>query len=230
MSGLFTTYLYQPILSALVFIYTTVAFHDLGIAIIVLTVAVRTILFPLFYKGAKDQSILQRLQPHVKQIQLDHKDNKEEQARALMTLYKKHRVNPFSSLGLLAVQLPVFIALFQLFTKELSGAAFDSTLSLGVIHLDEKSIVITIIAALLQYIQGKISLPPQKKETGDNTKNTLAATGKLMVYLGPFMTLIILSNLPAALGVYWVTTTVFSILQQVYINKKLAEEPTTKNI
>ena len=68
MAQLFHTYLYNPILEALVFIYNKLAFHDLGFAIILLTIAVRVVLFPLFYKGAKDQTIMQRLQPEIRRV------------------------------------------------------------------------------------------------------------------------------------------------------------------
>ena len=112
MKTLYTTYLYQPILAVLVFIYNSVGFSDLGLSIIILTILVRIILFPIFYKSAKDQTLLQRLQPHIKKIQLDHKDNREVQAKALLSLYKEHKVNPFTGFALLLVQLPIFIVLF----------------------------------------------------------------------------------------------------------------------
>ncbi len=77
MSDLFNIYLYQPILNVLIFLYQNFSFGDLGIAIIILTIIVRLVLFPVFYKGAKNQALMSALQPHVKKIQLDHKDNKE---------------------------------------------------------------------------------------------------------------------------------------------------------
>ncbi|MEK7086984.1 MAG: YidC/Oxa1 family membrane protein insertase, partial [Patescibacteria group bacterium] len=95
MTNLFNAVFYQPILSVLIFIYNNLAFHDLGLAIIFLTILVRIVLFPLFYKGAKDQALIQRLQPHIKKIQLDHKVDKAKQAQELMALYKEHRFNPF---------------------------------------------------------------------------------------------------------------------------------------
>mgnify|MGYP001560676822 FL=1 len=115
MKNLFHNLLYQPILEALIFIYKYIAFHDLGFAIILLTVFIRFLLLPLFHRGAKDQTKIQRLQPLVKKIQQDHKDDKEKQTRALLDLYKEHCINPFSSILLLIVQLPVLIALIRFF-------------------------------------------------------------------------------------------------------------------
>lgn len=223
MITLFHTYIYQPILYILIFLYENVAFHDLGIAIFELTIIVRVVLFPIFYKGAKDQAVLQKLQPRIKEIQDTHKENKEEQTKALLSLYREHKFNPFSSFFLLLLQLPVFIALFQIFTRELSTSVFDSHMLLGLINLGEKSIPIAIIAAGLQYFQAKLSLPkqiPQKDKQG--FKNPMASFGKTMTILGPGFTFIILLNLPAALGFYWAASTVFSLVQQVYINKKMA--------
>lgn len=219
MISLFNTYLYEPFLAVLIFLYDHLAFHDLGIAIVILTVLVRLVLFPLFYKGAKSQTLLQRLQPHIKKIQLDHKDNKEEQAKALMSLYRENRINPFSGFFLILVQLPIFIALFQVFTKGLKTYTFDNSAFFGLINLGEKSLVVAVIAAVLQYVQGKISLPPKTAETGK--ENPFASTGKMMVIMGPVFTLFILTTLPSALGIYWAVSTVFSIVQQLYINKKL---------
>ena len=220
MSDLFNAYLYQPILSVLIFIYQNIAFRDLGVAIVFLTIFVRAVLFPIFYKGAKDQALLQRLQPHIKKIQLDHKDNKEAQAKAMMDLYREHQLNPFSGFLLLLLQLPIFIALFRIFSKGLNGGQFDSHMFLGLINLGEKSIAIAIIAALLQYIQGKLSLPPQSIGASGN-ENSMASAGRIMVVIGPVLTLMILFNLPAAIGLYWIVSTLFSIGQQVIINRRL---------
>lgn len=222
MAALFNTYLYQPILAVLIFIYQNLSFGDLGVAIILLTVLVRIVLFPLFYKGAKDQTIAQRLQPKIKQIQVEHKENKEKQAEALMALYKEHKFNPLSGILLLLVQLPVFIALFQIFRKELGAAVFDNQTLFGLIDVGAKSILIVIIAAALQFLQGKLSLPPETKDT-NAPANPLASAGKAMVYVGPLFTALILMNLPAGIGIYWIVTTLISVIQQAYINARLAK-------
>ncbi len=221
MTALFNTYIYQPILWLLVFIYQNLSFHDLGFAIIILTILVRLVLLPIFYKGAKDQTIIQKIQPHVKRIQLDHKDNKERQAKELMALYKKHRVNPFSSIFFIILQLPVFIALFGIFTKEISALVFLSRSFLGLINLDEKSALLAVAAALFQYLQTRmimVSKPPQEKESA---KDPMAANQKIMMYAGPILTVVVLFNLPAAIGLYWTVSNLFSIGQQFYINKKI---------
>ena len=220
MAAFFHSYLYLPTLSALVFIYNTIAFHDLGLAIVFLTILVRIVLFPVFYKGAKDQALMQRIQPHIKKIQLDHKDDKEMQAKEMLNLYKKYKLNPFSGILLLILQLPVFIVLFQVFSKELSTGVFATTAFLGIINLGSKGFVLPAIAAVMQYIQTKMMMGSQPQK-GGNEENPLASMGKTMMVVGPAFTFFILLNLPAALSVYWTVSGVFSVFQQMYINKRL---------
>src|SRR3989344_8878862 len=111
--------IYYPILNALVFLYNTIAFHDLGIAIILLTILVRVILYPLFHKSARHQAISQRLQPEVKKLQELHKHDKKKQTEAIMELHKEHGINPFSGFLLLLVQLPILIALYQILSASM---------------------------------------------------------------------------------------------------------------
>ena len=94
MSYLFNTFLYYPLLNALILVYNYATFGDLGVAIIILTVLIRIVLFPLFYKSFEHQTIMQKLQPALQQIQHEHKEDKEKQALKMMELYKEHKVNP----------------------------------------------------------------------------------------------------------------------------------------
>lgn len=213
MAKLFHSFLYLPLFNTLIFLYNTVAFHDLGIAIIFLTCLVRIVLFPLFYKGARNQLIMQKLQPELQRIQKDHKDNKEKQTQAMMELYKTHKVNPFSSILLLFVQLPILWALYKVFMGDFSSINTDF---LNLINLQDKSIVIVGLAAIAQYLQGYLAMP--KIEKGKEV-STAEKVGKQMVFMGPLFTILVLTNLPSAIGLYWLVTSVFSIFQQIYINK-----------
>lgn len=208
MGSLFQKTLVEPLTSALIFLYQTVALQDLGLAIIFLTIIIRLILAPLFYKSLKSQAVMQKLQPDIVRIQKDHKEDKEKQARALMDLYKRNKINPLSGFLLILIQLPILIALYQVFLNpppELNG------LSLNLINLKETSIIVVALAALFQYFQGRLSLPR-------NGGNEMA---KNIVLLGPVITIAVLAYLPSAVGVYWLATTLFSIGQQLYVNKKI---------
>ena len=212
-------YISKPLFAVLVFIYQSVAFHDLGLSIVILTVLVRVVLLPFFYKGAKDQTIMQKLQPHIKQIQEKHKNDKGKQAEALMELYKKHKINPFSSLLLLIIQIPIFLALFDLFSNQIKNFGFVSPTFFGLFDLTAKNWIVVIIAAVLQYFQTKAMMP---KQAG---KGAQAQMQKTMAVLGPLVTVLILGNLPSAIALYWLTFTAFSFIQQIYINKRIAVDP-----
>jgi YidC/Oxa1 family membrane protein insertase len=216
---MFHTFVYQPILQALVFVYQHLAFQDLGIAIIILTLGIRIILYPLFTRGARDQALMQRLQPKIASIQKQHKENKETQAKALMELYRDHKLNPLSSIFTLLVQLPIFFALFDIFRNELGASVFASHEFLGILDLSARSPVLVVLAAGLQYFQARLTLPPKKE---GETQGSAATTARIMTVAGPIITVVVLVNLPSAIGLYWLASTGFSILQQVVVNRKLA--------
>ena len=214
MTNLFHLLLLDPLLNLLVFLYENITLHDLGAAIILLTVIVRLVLYPLFYKSLKQQHMLKKIQPHVQAIQEKHKDNREEQGKALMALYKEHGVNPLMSLLLVFVQLPILIALYQVFRTPPP----DLTQSfLGLISLHERSILLVVIAALLQYVLGVMSIGGNKNDT-----SPAGQTARNMVMIGPVITIAVLWSMPAAVGLYWVTTTLFSLLQQLHVERKFS--------
>lgn len=220
---MFKTLLYDPFYNSLIFLYENVAFQDLGIAILLLTFLVRLVLFPLFYKSAKSQLILQKLQPEVQKIQHDHKDNKEKQAQAIMELYRKNKVNPFSGFLVILIQLPILIALYRVFLGDFSGI---NTLFLGLIDLKSRSIIIVGLAAVTQYFQGILTIPKLEKNRELSTPEKI---GRQMVYFGPLITVVILFTLPSAIGLYWFATAFFSSIQQIYINKTVKVQSITNN-
>ena len=226
MGELFHLILTQPLFNLLVALYQHVTFADLGLAIILLTIIVRLILYPVFYRGLKSQMVMQKIQPEIARVQKEHKGNKEKQAIALMEVYKVNKVNPFSSLIYVFAQLPILIAVYQIFLKGLTMEAFSDLYSfvsapvvinnefLGLLDVSKPSMIIVALAVICQYWQGKTAM----------AKNPAAGSSpmsKYMVYMGPLLTLLILPKLSAAIGLYWITTSVFSVFQQHLINKQL---------
>ncbi|NCN52903.1 membrane protein insertase YidC [Candidatus Wolfebacteria bacterium] len=227
---MFQTILINPFLNILVYFYNTIAFQDLGLAIIFLTLFIRIVLFPFFYSGEKNRILLQKLQPELKKIQDNHKNDKEKQAQAMMELYKEHDVNPFSGILILFIQLPILIALYRVFLSGLTPEIFDhlysfvskpeilNTSLLGLINLTEKNILVVGLAAVVQYIQGQLALPKVKKGQELSSPEKI---GRQMVFFSPIITIVILVNFPSAVGLYWLVTGIFSVGQQIYINKML---------
>ena len=113
--SLYTTFFYQPLFNVLVFIYNTIPGQDLGVAIIALTVLVRVLLYPLSSQSIKAQKMMQDVQPKLDALKKQFGADKEKLASATMQLYREEKVNPLSSCLPLLLQLPFFIALFQVF-------------------------------------------------------------------------------------------------------------------
>ena len=231
MSWLYHTFFHDPLLNGLVFLYQTVALEDLGLAIILLTILIRIILFPVFQKSVRYQMAMQEIQPKLKKIQETHKKNLEQQSAAMMALYKEHRLNPFSGFLLLLVQLPILIALYRIFLNISKPGALAGlygfisvpaelhTSLLGLINLEESNMVIVVLAAIAQYLQGRFSIIRRapNEEAGAAEKMT-----RRMNLIIPLLTLLIFSGLPAAVSLYWLTSSLFSIGQQVLVNRQIA--------
>jgi len=227
MGTLFNEILHRPLVNLLVFLYEHVTFNDFGLAIIALTIIIRLILFPLFHKATEHQRLTQRLAPTIKKIQEEHKGNREAQTKATMELYAKHNLNPLTPLLLLIIQLPILIALYGVFRGGFSQQALSGLYSfvpaptnvnmtfLGLINLNLPNIFIVAIAAVLQFLQARFTIP-QNPNPSDQEK-----VAKRMVFIGPALTLFILWNLPAAIALYRLTSTAFSLLQQVIVDRKL---------
>lgn len=215
--------IHDIIVKFLQWLYETIACGNLFASIILLTIAVRIILFPLFYKSSKDQLVMRRINPELEAIRKDKKKDREVQAREMMDLYKKNKLNPFSGILVLIVQLPIFFALFRIFRdSELLESLFnDGSVFIG-ISLTEPNIIVSVIAAAIQYINGRMTMSGTNMPGGDKAKRF----NNILICLMPVLTLLILTKLPAALGIYWTASTVFSIIQTLVIKRKLAYSDT----
>lgn len=229
LANLFQTILYQPLFNGLVALYNYIPGHDFGVSIIILTLIIRFILYPISVKAVNSQTALQKLQPQVQEIQKKYKDDKERQAKEMLDLYKKEKINPFSGLFLALIQLPILIALYKVFwvgldPKELSilygfigNPGHINPLFFNIIDLSKPNIVFAVFSGVVQYFQTKMLLP--KNSSGKNGDMSQAIQ-KQMNYIFPVFTIIILMNLPSALGLYWTISGLFSIIQQYLIVKK----------
>ena len=239
MSQVFHSLVFQPIYNALILLYNIIPGHDLGVAIILLTVVVRLLLYPISKKQIESQKKLQDLQPEIKKLQDKYKGDKEKQGRALMDFYKEKKVNPASGCLPLVVQIVFFIALYQAF---IAGINFNSACSdlyksvacpdsinvnfFGILDLAKPNIVLAIIAAAGQFIQTKMMMTqnPVPAKKGDFS----SIMTQQMLYLGPLLTLFIGMRFPAGLALYWVVNTLFAIVQQ-YLTMKKSELATSDN-
>src|SRR5688572_9852686 len=122
----FDIILVQPIFNVLVVIYGLVPGHDFGVALILFTILVRLLMWPLVKKQLRQTKVMRQLQPELVKIKKKAKGNRQLEGQLMMALYRERGVNPFSSIGLLLAQLPIFIALFavvRLITEESGSIA-----------------------------------------------------------------------------------------------------------
>jgi len=233
--GIFTTVFTQPIFNFVVWLYDTLPGNDLGVAIILLTIAAKLLLLPFSAQALRSQRALQDLQPKIQALREKHKgeDQKQELARATLAMYRQEKVSPFSSLLPVLVQLPILIALYSALRDIL-----DSRLNLlysfipnpgtihpfflGFINLATPSLALAFLAALAQYGQAKmmpIAPPPRAVvgKAGSKDEGSLAAMNKQMRYMMPAFTFFISASLPAGLALYWFMTNLLAIVQQHYV-------------
>jgi YidC/Oxa1 family membrane protein insertase len=232
--SIFNAILYYPLFNALVLVYNYMPGHDFGLAIIFLTLIIRIIMYPVSVRALHSQRTLQRLQPQLLEIQKKYKDDKEKQAKETLELYRKEKINPFSGLLLVIVQFPILIALYRVFWDGLKKSELVNLykfvpnpehinpMLFNYINLSNPSILFAVLAGILQFFQTKMLLPKQKPSQGKQDDIAMIMQ-RQMVYIFPFITIIILYKLPSALSLYWIVSGVFSILQQYLILRKLPE-------
>ncbi len=249
---IFNVLLYQPLMNALVFLYQIVPGQDFGIAVILLTVIIRFILYPVSAKGVRSQKTINEIQPEIKATQEKYKKDKEKQVKEILEIYKKAKISPFSAFLPLLIQLPVLIALYRVLwgvqTTEAISSLYSfvpapaeiSSMFLGFIDLAQTgfiqeingegvflfgNIVIIIGAVVAQFVQMKMISAKKKSPKDGKAKGTPEEMAermqKQMVYFFPFFTFFILLKLPLAIGLYWFVSTLFSIIQQHFILKKV---------
>lgn len=230
-SQIYNTVIYYPILNILVLLYDYLPIRDIGLSIIALTVIIRVILAPLMHKSLKSQKALSALQPKMNDLREKHKDDREAQAKAMLDLYKEHKVNPFSSCLPVLIQIPFLLAIFHVLRRTLNGesGSLEGLYSFvpnpgsldpyffGVINLAQSNIVFAVLAGLAQYWQSRIIIKWQGNSNNQDTTTKMMNTQ--MMYVLPIITVVFAWTLPAGLPLYWIVTTLFAVGQQYYIQK-----------
>lgn len=226
--------LYKPLLNILALLVSVVPWGDVGIAVIILTILVKTALFPLSQKSIEGQAKMNLLAPELKKIK-ESGLSKEEQAKKTFELYKIHKTNPFSGCLLILIQLPIIFALYYVFYK---GINFDSNYLysfvkvpeninmnfLGIVDISAKNLLfLAILTGVSQFFQAYFMPKPPVSTGGDkgSFQDSFAKSMNMqMKYVFPFIVAFIAYSLSGAVALYWITSNVFAIGQQLYANKK----------
>jgi len=242
MLWLYHEILFRPILNLLIWLYGVLPGADLGLAIILLTIIVKLVLYPFTVAQIKQQRALQAMQPKMAEIRKRLKDDKEAQAKELMELYRKDEVNPAASCLPLLIQLPVFIALYQALSVGLQLQALTAlypfvpnpgtvhAMLFGLADLTKPNYILAVLAAGVQFWQSwqmmkqpSPTTPPPaevKEDKGAKDEDMAAMVNKQMMYLMPIMTLIIGVKLPGGLTLYWFVMSLLTVAQQYWLMRK----------
>ncbi len=236
MKILWNTVFYNPLYNLLMFFVSIAPGHDLGVAVILLTILVKIVLFPLSKKAIVSQFKLKLIQPQIDAIKATVTD-KQEQAKQTFALYKKEGVNPFSSCVVLLIQLPILFALYYVF---LSGLQVTNTsilysfvhapeqinnLFLGLVDMTKPNIIFGILAGITQFIQLRYQPIAQDKPANENDMQAMMAYNmtKQMKYVLPVVIIVVSIKLPSALALYWVVSNVITLIQEQMIKRSLVK-------
>lgn len=240
-SFIWHTIFFDPIYNALIFIAGHLPGKDVGLAVILVTVIVKVILLPLSLKAAHTQHAMRRLEPLLTKIKEESKDNREEMAKKTMAAYAEAGINPFASIFLALLQIPVVIALYFAVSHGGGGVRLPevnasllysfipppealSMYLFGVIDMASKSVVLAALAGALQYLYGHLSLPPlkDKKEETPNFKEDLARSMQLqMKYMMPVIITFVAYTTSSVIALYFVVSNIMSLVQEYMLRARI---------
>lgn len=254
--SLWNQILIWPILNLLIGFYKLFAVIHLpgalGWAIIGLTVVIRFLLLPLTNAQLKSSQKLQQLKPKLEELQKKHKNDKVKLQQAQLSLYQEAGVNPAAGCLPLLIQMPVFIALYQVFLFMLNGSSADNfvkqinqVLYIPLLHIDSFSLdflginlatkpnqwqkegmwllIVPVITGLLQYLQTRLMMPTTSKPKDGTEEDQTTLMQQQMGLIMPVMIGVFAFSFPLGLSLYWNSMTLFGIMQQMQVKSKLHE-------
>lgn len=237
----FFTVIYEPLYNGLIYLVDVIPGHDVGLAVIVLTLIVKIILVPLSRQAIRTQTSMRAIMPEIEEIKKRLKDKQEEQARAIFALYRERGIRPFSTFFLILLQLPILFGLYWVFWK--GGLPNVNTdllyafvpvppqvdMSFLGLDMQERSIILALCTGLSQYIYTRLSMGPRQssppKTEEPSFSSDMARSFDLQArYILPLLFAGISYTLAAALPLYWTTSNLFMIGQELFMGRRLRED------
>jgi len=223
---MFLTVLVNFLSQCIRFFYDTAAslgIPSYGLAIIIFTVLIKLVLFPLTYAQLKSTRKMQELQPKIAELQKKFKDNPQKQQQAVMELYKQHGTNPVAGCLPLVVQLPILFALFtalRTFFNPVTNPSLNvaNAKFLWIPNLGEADpIILPLLAAVATFLQQWVTM----RMSGMSGRNDpTMQTQKTMLYIMPVFMGWICRSFPAGLALYWVVYSIMSIFEQFAVRRQ----------
>jgi YidC/Oxa1 family membrane protein insertase len=233
MTSVFAANPLQPLID--LFEAVLVAFHDLGLgwgmAIVTLTVVIRVLLLPLTLKQFKSMQSMARHQPELRKLQAKYKDDRDRMNQELMKFYRENKINPLASCLPLLAQIPVFISLFYMLQNDLRLDICPDVNPPGtenprpcpdggpaeflfIPNLTEKAAGGVLVVLIVLYVGSQLVSTYMSTVSADKTQ-------RYIMYALPFLFVIFVFQFPAGLLLYWITTNLWTIVQQLIVRKRL---------
>ena len=236
MSAFYHLIFFDPLYNALILLFWVLPWADAGLVVVILTIIVRFIIYPLSRKAILTQVKMAEVAPDLQKIKEKY-SNKEEQARKTLELYREKGVNPFSGIFVIIIQIPIILALYQIFLHagfpQIDSSILYSFIKapehinatfLGLIDITQKSAVLALCAALTTFIQLKISLSGQKAPKGNSFGDNLTRSMQVqMKYFFPLLVFFISYKISGVIALYWLTTNLFTIGQELFVRRRLTK-------
>src|SRR3989338_4254871 len=229
--------IYEPLYNGLIFFVGVVPTHDVGIAIILLTIVVRIILFPLSKRAIESQIAMKTIAPEIEALKKKYKDNNAEQGKAMFALYKERGIHPFASAGMLLLELTVLFALYYVFWK--GGLPHvDASILYSFVHVPEAvnmyflgfvdmsaahNIILALLVALSQLFYTRLSMG--KKQNDSPIEASLSADLAKSFdfqarYVMPIIIGVIAYYVVAAAALYLFAANIFMIVQEYWAGRR----------
>lgn len=234
-STIFREIVYRPLLNAFALLYHILPYPDVGLAAIILVVIVRLILHKSIVQSVRTQLVMPEIQQRLKEVQRKFKDDREAAARETMAVYRAYGMHPFSFLTPLLVQIPVFIGIYQVFSKGITLAdpallypflppvTSFNPIAFGLVDFTERSIVMALLAGASQFLQSYLApKPPRMPATAKDDM------GRMMqwqtTYIIPVVFTVIAFSVPSAIAFSWTAFNLVAIVQQSWIYRRITYE------
>jgi YidC/Oxa1 family membrane protein insertase len=238
MIAFFKTIIYVPLYNILIMILN-IPWVDAGLAAVILTVLVKMILYPLAKKSTVAQAKMKEKEGELASIKEKYKD-KQEQAVKTMEFYKTNKINPFSSILTVLIQIPVIFSLYYIFFKSglpaidtnilysfVKAPASVSMIFLGFVDVSQKSIVLAALAAVTSFWQMHLASKATNKIINISKANTKEDFSKMMAnqmkYTMPLIVFFISWKISAIVALYWFVSNLVGIAQDVYVRKQMVK-------
>ncbi len=210
--------LISGVITALYDVTVAIGIPSYALAIILISILLKIILFPLMQKQMKSTMNMQEVQPKLEYLQKKYKNNPEKMNEEVMKLYKEYNINPMSGCLPLLIQMPILIGLFGALRQyDFVNAAHATFFWIPNLGDKDPFYILPVLVALTMFLQQKISM-------GSSDAMAANPTMKMMLYIMPAMMLFVCWNMPSGLCLYWAFFSILSIVQQFFLNKQRDKE------